>query len=392
MIILDKPFVSELLKKTIVENNFPVLDTSYFNSLEFSGEAQKIDEERAVIEYNAQDYPKVYSNSENAINWVSTRLKNTFLPEKINLFKDKVKFRDLVKDLYPSFYYKEVNFSDIASLQIQDIPKPFIIKPSVGFFSMGVYKVHSNEDWETIPQKIKEEVEQTRNLYPSEVMDAGKFIIEQMIEGDEYAFDVYFNDKGNPTVLGIFKHLFSSGSDVSDRVYYTSKEIIETQLSAFTEFSKKVGERAHVKNFPMHVEVRVNEKNELAPIEINPMRFGGWCTTADLTTYAFNFNPYEYYFQQKEPNWELLLKDKGDLHYCMVILDNSTGYNASDIIDFDYSSVLKRFKKPLDLRKSNWNEYPVFGILFTETHKDNYEEIESILKSDLKEFVTLKQN
>jgi hypothetical protein len=71
-------------------------------------------------------------------------------------------------------------------------------------------------------------------------------------------------------------------------------------------------------------------------------------------------------------------------------LDNSTGYPVSTIADFDYDALLKGFKKPLDLRKIDWNEYPVFGMIFTETHSNDFEEIESILKSNLKEFVTLK--
>jgi len=51
---------------------------------------------------------------------------------------------------------------------------------------------------------------------------------------------------------------------------------------------------------------------------------------------------------------------------------------------------MERFEKPLDLRRNDWNKYPVFGIMFTETRQTNFEEIEWVLKSDLKEFVTLK--
>ncbi len=390
MIILDKPFVSDLLKETISRNKFTVLESGFSASLKLNNGTRFLNNEAAVIEYNAKINPQIYSNSENAINWISTHLNKTCLPNKINLFKDKVKFRELIKDIYPDFFFKEIDYNEIESLKIDDIPKPFIIKPSVGFFSMGVYKVYNNSDWENIPALIKKEIEQTRNLYPAEVMNPGKFIIEQMIEGDEFAFDVYFNNLGKPVVLGIFKHLFSSGNDVSDRVYYSSKEIIEKHLQQFTNFAKEIGKRAELKNFPMHVEVRINNKGELNPIEVNPMRFGGWCTTADLTTLAYNLNPYEYYFKQKEPDWKTLLKHKKDLHYCMIILDNSTGYKTDDILDFNYNAVLKKFNKPLDLRKTDWNEYPIFGILFTETHTNNYGEIESILKSDLKEFVSLR--
>ena len=59
-------------------------------------------------------------------------------------------------------------------------------------------------------------------------MNGNKFIVEQYVDGDEFAMDAYFNQKGEPVILGIFKHLFSSATDVSDRIYYTSKDIIES--------------------------------------------------------------------------------------------------------------------------------------------------------------------
>jgi hypothetical protein len=74
----------------------------------------------------------------------------------------------------------------------------------------------------------------------------------------------------------------------------------------------------------------------------------------------------------------------------MVILDNSTGYAANTIESFNYEKMMERFEKPLDMRKNDWTKYPVFGIMFTETRQDNFEEIEWVLKSDLKDFVTLK--
>ncbi len=74
----------------------------------------------------------------------------------------------------------------------------------------------------------------------------------------------------------------------------------------------------------------------------------------------------------------------------MFILDNTTGYSADSIASFNYNSLLRKFHKPLELRKNNWNEYPHFGKLFTETHQDKFAEIEAILHSDLKEFVKLK--
>ncbi|MGE4288838.1 MAG: ATP-grasp domain-containing protein [Salinivirgaceae bacterium] len=389
MIILDEPFVSDLLLETLSNEQIPVIETPYFSKIKKGNGFSPVTCEQAVIELNTKEYPLLYSNSENAIHWVTKHLKHTTLPAKIELFKDKAKFRRLVQDLFPGFYFKELPFVDLENLALEKVPFPFIIKPSVGFFSLGVHKVNSPEEWPGVLLKLKADVEQNQQQYPIEVVNQSNFIIEQLITGDEYAFDAYFNDKGTPVVLGIYKHLFSSDADVSDRVYYTSKDIIEEQLEPFTRFLEEVGERAKLRNFPLHVEVRI-EKGTVLPIEINPMRFGGWCTTADLTTKAFDFNPYIYFQQQLIPDWRVILADKADKNYCMVILDNSTGHPASTIESFDYEKLMERFEKPLDMRTNDWNKYPVFGIMFTETRQDNFEEIEWVLKSDLKDYVTLK--
>jgi hypothetical protein len=119
------------------------------------------------------------------------------------------------------------------------------------------------------------------------------------------------------------------------------------------------------------------------------MRFGGWCTTADMTYFAYGFNPYVFYFSQIKPNWSEILKHKEGKLFSIVVLDNSTGIAGNQITSFDYDLLLSNFKKPLELRKIDHKEYPIFGFLFTETTEDHFYELEKILKSDLKEFITV---
>ncbi len=199
----------------------------------------------------------------------------------------------------------------------------------------------------------------------------------------------YFDSSGEPVVLSILKHTFSSDTDVSDRVYTTSKEIIEKNLDDFTFFTGKIGKLAQLKNFPVHIEVRRNN-GILMPIEVNPMRFGGWCTTADLSFMAFDFNPYQYYFLQQKPNWADVLHGKEGKLYSLIVLDNSTGINVNDIISFDFEKLLSNFEKPLELRKINYKEHSVFGFLFTETSEDNFAELKNILDSNLAEFISVR--
>jgi len=390
MIILDKPYVSEFLKETIRKYNLPVLKTQ--TAIDFIGKAGVLflDEQAAIEKLKINPESLVYTNSENAINWIVNNLGFTDLPEKVNLFKDKVKFRALTKELNPGLFYQAISLDDLRTISIKDFPKPFVIKPSVGFFSFGVYTVANDEAWEHIVNSIYEEVEAVKQIYPVEVLDTTTFIAEEFINGTEYAFDAYFDNDGNPVILNILKHIFSSDADTSDRVYLSSADIIRENLERFGNFLKQVGNLVGLKNFPMHVEVRVDDSGKIIPIEVNPLRFGGWCTTADFTFHAYGFNSYHYLLTQQKPDWERILKDKEGKIFSIIVLNNSTGEKVENIKDFDYDKLRSCFEKPLFLSKADHKTYHIFGFVFAETKLQNFSEIEYILKSDLREFITLE--
>lgn len=267
MILIDKPYVSDFLKQTIIKNNYPVFQTTSSKGLNNSGlNLLSEDQAKEILKNNKETL--IYSNSENSIGWIAKNLDFTDLPQKIDLFKDKVKFRDLLKPIYPDFYYKGLKASEIMDIDVSTLRFPFVIKPAAGFFSMGVYKVRSLKEWEVVKKQIMEEKKSLENIYPQEVMNSDKFIIEQCLEGDEFAVDAYFNKDGEAVVLNILKHLFSGDDDVSDRVYVGSKKIIESYLESFTKFIQTVGNLGNIKDFPVHVELILNDKNEIVPIEM----------------------------------------------------------------------------------------------------------------------------
>ncbi len=389
MIILDQPYVSEFLKETIRNYQLPVLKTT--TALDFIGEVDVLffEEVEAIKNLKSNPQALIYTNSENSINWIVRNLGFTNLPEKVNLFKDKVKFRRLVDELFPGFFCKAIPLQDLKTISIEDFPKPFVIKPSVGFFSFGVYTVENEKSWEGIVNSIYKEVESVKKIYPVEVLDTTVFIAEEFIHGTEYAFDSYFDDAGNPVILNIMKHIFSSDADNSDRVYLTSAEIIRENLERFESFLKKLGALAGLKNFPMHVEVRVDDSGKIMPIEINPLRFGGWCTTADFTFHAYGFNSYHYLFTQQKPDWERVLEGKEGKIFSLIVLNNSTGEKVENIRNFDYEKLRSCFEKPLFMAKADYKTYHIFGFVFAETRQENFAEIAYILKSDLREFITL---
>lgn len=388
MLLLDKPLISDFVKDTIRKEYVQALDTG---DVLASGELKTLTEKDVISALEADPGKRLHTISENSISWIENNLGFTKLPGKISLFKNKFKFRELTKDMYPGLYYQEVSLKELDDLNVERIPFPFIIKPNVGFFSMGVHKVVDKDEWDRIKTIIKSEIENIQAVYPKTVLDTASFIIEEEIAGTEYAIDAYFDDLGEAVVLGVMKHVFGNDNDVSDRVYLTSKNIVKENLQAFDSFLMQIGERAGLKNFSLHVEVRIDENGKIVPIEVNPLRFGAWCTSADLMHYAFGFNPYIYYLNNQKPDWDKIFSECTDDIYSIIILDNSTGYSAEQIQSFNFDKVLSGFRKPLELRKIDYMQYPLFGILFACTRQNEYREIENILYSDLREFVNLKR-
>ena len=382
MFILDKPYISEFLQETAVKNNFPTFLNPDARDLELDQNLKLLDE-NTTIKRIKEDKKAIYCNSENAISWIANNLKTGDMPEKIELFKDKAKFRRLISKIYPDFFFEEIPFGKLKDFNYEKLRFPVVLKPSVGFLSFGVYIINNTDGWIKVVKSIDQDVEKFKEFFPKAVVDTSNFIIEEMIEGEEYAADVYFDKNGQPIILNIYKHPFASGDDVSDRAYFTSKEIIETWLNKFEELFKKISDAAELSNFPAHIELRVKE-NKIIPIEVNPMRFAGWCL-CDLAYHAFGINVYEYYFNQIKPDWNKILNTKGDELYYFVVADVPKDVDKSLFNRIDYEAFAEHFSSLLELRKINYNKHPLFACAFAKT--DNYDEILDILKLDLKKFM-----
>ena len=388
MILIDKPFVSDFLINTIRDHNYKIVSTKQARELILDESLNWISEESAIAEIEKDPKKLVYTNSENSISWIFKNLQSTKLPYQIKLFKDKFRFRELIKDSFPGFFFKRVKLEEIQSLTLEGIDFPFVIKPSLGFFSIGVHIVHNLSDWNAAKKELN--YKNLQSMYPKEVLDTSTFILEDYIEGEEYAIDCYFDEEGNAVILNILHHKFSSGNDVSDRVYSTSKSIILEYKDAVEAFLKPIGNKAGLKNFPMHIEIRIDTNGNILPIEANPLRFGGWCTTGDLTWYAYGINSYEYFIANKKPNWEQVFKTRNDKIYSIILLNNNSNFKASEISHFDYEMLEQDLEKMLVLRKIDIKKYPVFGFVFSETSLDNKVELDTILMSDLSKYIRLE--
>jgi hypothetical protein len=385
MILIDQPYLSDFLESTIKSHNFEIISTKEAKALIDDEAMNWVSESDAKHKILNNPNPRIYTNSENALSWVFNNLKETKLPDQIRLFKDKLKFRELTKDLFPDFLFRKIKIEDIQTLAIEDLKLPFVIKPSLGFFSIGVHIINTKSDWLTAQKELN--YDKLKSIYPKEVMDASTFIIEEYIEGEEFAIDAYFNANGDVIILNILHHVFSSNTDVSDRVYSTSHHIIRKYKDRVEAFLEPIGKKADLRNFPLHVEVRIDKKGVIKPIEINPLRFGGWCTTGDLAWYAFGFNSYQYFLENKKPNWDEIFKTKKDKIYSIILLNNNSGIEPSEISYFDFDLLKHDLENIVVVRKFDFKQYPAFGLLFTETTEGNEKELKEILNSDLTKYI-----
>ena len=376
LFILEEPYISELLLSTLENNQFLVLKNDV--AKRFSDRHLNFIEEKDIIKNN--NY-KIYSNSENSIDLVLKKFSQTELSRLINICKDKYIFRQNLKSVYPDFYFDKITLDNIDKYS----PKieKFIIKPSVGFLSMGVHKVNNKDEWNTTKTLIKNEIKDFKKNFPESVLNSSEFIIEEIIEGEEFAVDTYFDNTGKPVILNIFSHPFVSEDDVSDRAYITSKEIIENNFEPFENILLKIGSALNIKDFPIHIEMIKKQNGDIIPVEINPMRFAGWCTT-DLAYYAYGINIYEYFCFNKKPDWDKILKDKNDEIYYFAMAETPTNIDKSKI-RFNYNTLKTEFSHILDFREINYIEKPLFAMIFGKTKSQN--EITKILNLNMKDFI-----
>lgn len=387
MFLLDAPYVSDLLKNTVKELGQPVLDTPEARRLAGDAGLEFIDE----IDFSARLAvgQRVLANSENALEHAFRCGCNEDLTRQIDICKDKALFRETVKAIHPDYRFKRATLEELADLDISDMDVPFVVKPARGFFSLGVHVVNDHAEWSGIVAKIHDEREAMNADYPQEVVDAGVFIVEAGIDGEEYAIDVYYDENGTPVITNILHHHFVSEDDISDRLYYTSTKIIEEWLAPFTDYVTRVGKACEFRNFVTHIEVRVTSEGEIIPIEANPLRFAGWCV-ADITYHAWGINPYEHYFKNLRPDWPAIVKDREDEVYAMVIADVPPSMDRHAVQSFDYDGLRDEFEAVMEMRKVDFTEYPVFGFVFARMDEPGLAELKETLKADFGRFVTTK--
>ena len=389
MIIASGPYLSPHFVQTVARNAWPVIDAGGAAELGLAGPGLQVPGPGEALErIRSNPGIRLLTSGEHALDWVSRELAGTATEKAVRLFKDKARFRRLLQPLFPRLSFTELSLDELPRHVPDAADYPFVAKPSVGFFSIGVHVVRSPADWQRAQSRISAEVASMKSIFPEHMLSQTHFLLEGYIEGSEYAVDAYYDADGQPVVLNILEHRYAGSEDVSDRLYVSSKRIIEALEPRATAFLSDINGLAGIRNFPLHAEFRCDCNGELVPIEVNPLRFGGWCTTGDFAHFAWGFNSYELYMNGAAPDWQKVFRGREQFEYGLVVLDNRTGIPSDKIGAFNYEALLARFSNPLHLAKMDYASFPLFGFLFIATASAKKAEQDWILGTDLSEFVT----
>ena len=182
MIILEKPYVSAPLVAYLEEKQIPVLHNDMAAQLTAEGHRLNLLDDKQFVE-KYQQSQQLYAVSENALVWLYAQLPESELVKKVKILKDKAAFRRICQQIYPDFYYKEVEMKALRSLNPDELPLPLVLKPSVGFLSVGVYIVRSKEEWLAALDDIDRNFAKQCAVFPETVVRSEMFVLEQFIEG-----------------------------------------------------------------------------------------------------------------------------------------------------------------------------------------------------------------
>lgn len=396
MFVVEQPFASDFFFRSLEKLQAPVLRGAAVEEFNVANRNLNLVSDKEFVEYYRKIPEPLYCNSENGLQRVASLLPDAPFVRLAELFKNKTRFRQAVAPLYPKFTFREVDLATLQTLRYEDLPRRFVVKPSVGFLSVGVRFVESVEDWERAQTEILRESAAGSADFPREVVDLTRYLIEETIDGEEIAVDAYFAADGSPVVLDALRHPFADATDVRDRVYATSKKFVRRLLPTLEKTLAEIGATVAAAldttfdvAFPFHAEFRVAADGSLVPIEINPGRFAGWHTT-ELAFYAYGVDVYETLARGLRPDWERILADaeSDDAVSYFAIFETPpslAGTDAPADVALDYDALNREFSTLFELRRVDWRRRPLAAIAFAQT--SDPQELEHVLQLDVERFV-----
>ncbi len=258
----------------------------------------------------------------------------------------------------------------------------------LGTASIGIRTVHGQQEWEKAVDSVIKDIDIAKEHMNPAMLNDSSFLVEEFVDGDEFACDGFWNANGKTVITGIYQHPFASSLDVSDTVYYTSKKVVAETIEPTMQVLEHIGNKLGMRSFPFHFEFRLSNSN-LFPIELNPLRFGQ-VALPDITEYAFGFNPYDLFFADERPDWDSLLTDVSNSKVYAFVLASIPPKYESEKYRFDEESFCDNFgDRLLNYLPSNPEITPFFGVAHIVV--DKVEDVLEYLNLDFGSFLISRE-
>ncbi len=333
-----------------------------------------------------------------ADDYTSPLLLNTLLREEIPTW---VRAPRLKEDLEKNCQGLHV-LDDDNALQIISDPHSKIFLNSADVLTMLMERSKAEVDGRIKAIKLLEDRENLRKA----LNRVGKgpsngSSLEEIGKGQRIVCDAYFNSRGEPVVLGIYASSASKeGPQASKAIakaqeqtqkqqlhgtlYYTSPEVIRKRLPRMEDMLRKISPAKEIKNVPFHAEF-VLQRNRLLFSEAIPMSFGAF-SLSDLPFFAFNINPYRYYFRDTSPEWkETLGRSEEKINFWVL---SDLGQKAPAGAEADHDEYIETFEDLMGYCKLSLNRYTAFSVAFGRA--DSLEEIVKYANFDFASYVNVK--
>lgn len=371
--------MSDLMVDTLKKNSIPVLRNE-MSQLRVPDGVVMDDREFSEAYKKAG---KLYTVSENALGWIYEHIEDKGFLDSISLVKDKSAFRSICRDIYPDFFFKEVSVNELENLDPDALVFPCVIKPAVGFLSKGVFVVNNPEEYHRAVESLLRDFATAGADFPEFVVGRSRFLIEEYIRGEEYAVDTYYDENGTPVILNIFHHKFMDESDTSDRLYMTSKGLFDRYEGPFTQFLTNLNKTLHLRNFPMHIEFRYDGKKAV-PIEINPLRFTGFCLN-ELQVFISGQHPMLSYLRGTHVTKEEMWRGKENYTYAFTVLDLPAG---CEDCTFNEAKFRADYHDVIDVRLVPDKTSGVAATVFLRIETENEAQFDGIMSLDMRDYCT----
>ncbi len=382
MMIVDEPFAAPVLVEYLEKTQEPVLANGMARKLAAEHRINVLESKEFAERLNAGG--RLVCTSENAFGWIAEHAESKVMTDAVATFKDKARMRQLLRQMYPDLECREVPTGQLQSVDFDELQPPFVLKPTIGYCSAGVYVVNSRAQWDAALADIKQNLPVWRSRYSESSLAEDSFIIEPYLDGTEYAVDAYFDENGEAVVLDVLRHEFKDANDTTDRCYVTGPSVIRQHAAHFAEWLTEVNRFVGARNFPVHVETRMKE-GRITPIEFNPLRFAGICGT-EISYFAYGFHTYDYFLRGLRPNWDELLAGKEGRLYCMGYVPAPEPL-ANGEAGFDYDAFRQRFSGLQAFYRFDPQETGALGFVFIETSESDESERAFLRDADLGQFL-----